>query len=288
VRRGVGRHARSPLLRWRAGPVAGAPRRIRRSLRHRMYSRLPPGKPSRHSSMPRVDGCRSGYPDGHVLGDHLTYRRPLRHLEPARQGRPQMHPQGPARASETESPWGVRVPPATKHEATASSEEPAGAADHRTAEAEGLASERASAETSRIAPPGATADAPPGPGSRQRDGKPLGGESPPATKYEAPASSEEPTGAADHRTAEAEGLEPPRACARRISSAVPYQLDYASGNFGSLVSVLTLYFHRGARIRTGDLCDPNAALYRTEPRPVTLSRLRCRVGRSHCSADGVG
>lgn len=26
-------------------------------------------------------------------------------------------------------------------------------------------------------------------------------------------------------------------------------------------------YHRGARIRTGDLCDPNAALYRTEPRP---------------------
>lgn len=30
------------------------------------------------------------------------------------------------------------------------------------------------------------------------------------------------------RRAEAEGLEPPKACARRISSAVPYQLDYAS------------------------------------------------------------
>jgi hypothetical protein len=30
-----------------------------------------------------------------------------------------------------------------------------------------------------------------------------------------------------HKT-EAEGLEPPKACARRISSAVPYQLDYAS------------------------------------------------------------
>jgi hypothetical protein len=29
-------------------------------------------------------------------------------------------------------------------------------------------------------------------------------------------------------TTEAEGLEPPKACARRISSAVPYQLDYAS------------------------------------------------------------
>ncbi len=27
--------------------------------------------------------------------------------------------------------------------------------------------------------------------------------------------------------------------------------------------------NRGARIRTGDLCDPNAALYRTEPRPDT-------------------
>ena len=27
--------------------------------------------------------------------------------------------------------------------------------------------------------------------------------------------------------------------------------------------------HRGARIRTGDLCVPNAALYRTEPRPGT-------------------
>jgi hypothetical protein len=28
--------------------------------------------------------------------------------------------------------------------------------------------------------------------------------------------------------------------------------------------------NRGARIRTGDLCDPNAALYRTEPRPEDL------------------
>jgi hypothetical protein len=27
------------------------------------------------------------------------------------------------------------------------------------------------------------------------------------------------------------------------------------------------HLNRGARIRTGDLCDPNAALYRTEPRP---------------------
>jgi hypothetical protein len=29
-------------------------------------------------------------------------------------------------------------------------------------------------------------------------------------------------------TAEAEGLEPPRACARLISNQLPYQLDYAS------------------------------------------------------------
>ena len=33
--------------------------------------------------------------------------------------------------------------------------------------------------------------------------------------------------------------------------------------------------NRGARIRTGDLCDPNAALYRTEPRPVKMSLLIC-------------
>ena len=33
---------------------------------------------------------------------------------------------------------------------------------------------------------------------------------------------------AEKSEAEDEGLEPPRACARRISSAVPYQLDYAS------------------------------------------------------------
>ena len=29
--------------------------------------------------------------------------------------------------------------------------------------------------------------------------------------------------------------------------------------------------HRGARIRTGDLCVPNAALYQAEPRPATSS-----------------
>ena len=37
--------------------------------------------------------------------------------------------------------------------------------------------------------------------------------------------------------------------------------------------------NRGARIRTGDLCDPNAALYRTEPHPGQLGYLL---------ADGVG
>ena len=50
--------------------------------------------------------------------------------------------------------------------------------------------------------------------------------------------------------------------------------------------------NRGARIRTGDLCDPNAALYRTEPRPgtnsgqsmygrVELTSLRSVVSRVH-------
>ena len=32
--------------------------------------------------------------------------------------------------------------------------------------------------------------------------------------------------------------------------------------------------NRGARIRTGDLCDPNAALYRTEPHPGLLGYLQ--------------
>ena len=34
--------------------------------------------------------------------------------------------------------------------------------------------------------------------------------------------------------------------------------------------------NRGARIRTGDLCDPNAALYRTEPRPVATGSIVMR------------
>jgi hypothetical protein len=37
--------------------------------------------------------------------------------------------------------------------------------------------------------------------------------------------------------------------------------------------------NRGARIRTGDLCDPNAALYRTEPRPGTTGYLAVLNGR---------
>ncbi len=46
-------------------------------------------------------------------------------------------------------------------------------------------------------------------------------------------------------------------------------------------------FHRGARIRTGDLCDPNAALYRTEPRPVPTARTPTTSPSSH-KTDGVG
>ena len=48
--------------------------------------------------------------------------------------------------------------------------------------------------------------------------------------------------------------------------------------------------NRGARIRTGDLCDPNAALYRTEPRPDFHPHrpntfLRKRVGADLRKAD---
>jgi hypothetical protein len=39
---------------------------------------------------------------------------------------------------------------------------------------------------------------------------------------------------------------------------------------------------RGARIRTGDLCDPNAALYRTEPRPEGTCKSNI------LTTDGVG
>lgn len=70
---------------------------------------------------------------------------------------------------------------------------------------------------------------------------------------------------------EAEGLEPPKACARRISSAVPYQLDYASNR---LLTVGTAGFE-----------------------PATpRSRSECSTGLSHvpkpnlhsCGADRVG
>ena len=44
----------------------------------------------------------------------------------------------------------------------------------------------------------------------------------------APASLARSRGSAGTAQTEAEGLEPPKAFARRISSAVPYQLDYAS------------------------------------------------------------
>ncbi len=43
------------------------------------------------------------------------------------------------------------------------------------------------------------------------------------------------------------------------------------------IHLLTLP-NRGARIRTGDLCDPNAALYRTEPHPGLLGYLHRRGG----------
>ena len=45
--------------------------------------------------------------------------------------------------------------------------------------------------------------------------------------------------------------------------------------------------YRGARIRTGDLCDPNAALYRTEPRPVGENESRPGPTRV-TPTDGVG
>ena len=50
----------------------------------------------------------------------------------------------------------------------------------------------------------------------------------PTARKKAPAPRERTRGSFVTLQTEAEGLEPPKACARRISSAVPYQLDYAS------------------------------------------------------------
>ena len=46
--------------------------------------------------------------------------------------------------------------------------------------------------------------------------------------------------------------------------------------------------NRGARIRTGDLCDPNAALYRTEPRPEQAGRKPERTGEAARPSAGSG
>jgi hypothetical protein len=51
----------------------------------------------------------------------------------------------------------------------------------------------------------------------------------------------------DGGEAEAEGLEPPRACARRISSAVPYQLGLRLPG-GTAADLREPAFNRGDRI----------------------------------------
>jgi hypothetical protein len=76
---------------------------------------------------------------------------------------------------------------------------------------------------------------------------------------------------------EREGFEPPSPFGRSLSRRVQYHSasapkrrhEQSSAAFDGLTN-------RGARIRTGDLCDPNAALYRTEPRPGSYS------GQKYC------
>ena len=53
--------------------------------------------------------------------------------------------------------------------------------------------------------------------------------------------------------AEAGGLEPPRAFARRISSAVPYQLDYASGRTGSIGLGMEIFCYHSRQSGRPDL-----------------------------------
>ena len=59
--------------------------------------------------------------------------------------------------------------------------------------------------------------------------------------------------------------------AQRASCGVGQPIN--RGAWGSFMTI-----NRGARIRTGDLCDPNAALYRTEPHPGLLGYLRSGRG----------
>ena len=51
----------------------------------------------------------------------------------------------------------------------------------------------------------------------------------------------------------------------QLNPAIGSNLRFSSRRFSNRPHAR--HFNRGARIRTGDLCDPNAALYRTEPRP---------------------
>jgi hypothetical protein len=80
------------------------------------------------------------------------------------------------------------------------------------------------------------------------------------THEKSPGSSREEPGLVSEWTTqtEAEGLEPPKACARRISSAVPYQLDYASN----------------------DLSDTQVGTAGFEP-ATPRSRSECSTGLSH-------
>ena len=81
-----------------------------------------------------------------------------------------------------------------------------------------------------------------------------------AQNEKSPGSSREEPGLVSEWTTqtEAEGLEPPKACARRISSAVPYQLDYASN----------------------DLSDTQVGTAGFEP-ATPRSRSECSTGLSH-------
>ena len=56
----------------------------------------------------------------------------------------------------------------------------------------------------------------------------------------------------------------------------------------SLLTAFGGFSNRGARIRTGDLCDPNAALYRTEPRPETGLDLLRGLAAPNCPIEKRG
>ena len=70
---------------------------------------------------------------------------------------------------------------------------------------------------------------------------------------------------------------------RKLNPTVNGLIGHASGKYFIIrkgvvhYCVTTPFFRRRDKIRTCDLCVPNAALYQTEPRAVIISNIHCGI-----------